>query len=53
MRGSRTLTLYLVAAAVYVALGVAVPELLLSWIVGVAYLLIAVWLVPALARRVR
>jgi hypothetical protein len=50
---TRTLAGYLVAAAVYVALGVILPELLLSWIVGVAYLLVAVWLVPALARRVR
>ena len=50
---TRTLAAYLVAAAVYVALGVILPELLLSWIVGVAYLLVAVWLVPTLARRVR
>jgi hypothetical protein len=49
----KTLLGYLAAAAVYVALGVILPELLLSWIVGVAYLLVAVWLVPALARRVR
>ena len=49
----KTLLAYLAAAAVYVALGVILPELLLSWIVGVAYLLVAVWLVPALARRVR
>jgi hypothetical protein len=51
--GARTLAAYLAAAAVYVALGVILPELLLSWIVGVAYLLVAVWLVPAVARRVR
>jgi hypothetical protein len=51
--GSRTLAAYLLAAAVYVALGVVLPELLLSWIVAVAYLLVAIWLVPALARRVR
>jgi hypothetical protein len=49
----KTLLGYLAAAAVYIALGVIVPELLLAWIVGVAYLLVAVWLVPALARRVR
>jgi hypothetical protein len=51
--GSRTLVAYLAAAAVYVALGVALPELLLSWIVAVVYLLVAMWLLPALARRVR
>ena len=50
--GARTLATYLAAAAVYIALGVILPELLLSWIVGVAYLLLAVWLGPALARRV-
>ncbi len=49
----KTLLAYLAAAAVYIALGVILPELLLSWIVGVAYLLVAVWLVPALVRRVR
>jgi hypothetical protein len=48
----KTLLAYLTAAAVYIALGVIVPELLLSWIVGVAYLLVAVWLVPTLVRRV-
>ncbi len=50
---ARPLAAYLLAAAVYIALGVIFPELLLSWIVGVAYLLVAVWLVPALVRRVR
>jgi multidrug efflux pump subunit AcrB len=50
-RTKTTLALYLAAAAVYVVLGVVFPELLLSWIVGVAYLLAAVWLIPALARR--
>jgi hypothetical protein len=51
--GRRALAQYLAAALVYVALGVVVPELLLSWIVGVAYVLVAVWVVPALVRRVR
>ncbi len=44
--------LYSVAAVVYIVVGVLVPEVLLSWIVGVAFLLVAVWLVPALVRRV-
>jgi hypothetical protein len=48
----KTLLGYLVAAAGYIALGVILPELLLSWIVGVAYLLLAVWVVPALVRRI-
>lgn len=49
----RELVLYVAAGAAYVALGVFVPHLLLSWPVGVAFLLVAVWLVPALVRRVR
>jgi hypothetical protein len=49
----RELALYLGAAAAYVLLGVAVPELLFSWIEGAAFLLLAVWIVPALIRRLR
>ncbi|MDQ3889680.1 MAG: hypothetical protein M3312_03900 [Actinomycetota bacterium] len=44
---------YVAAAAVYVALGVFVPQLLLSWPVAVAFLLVAVWVVPELVKRVR
>ena len=44
--------LYGLAAVAYILLGVLVPEVLLSWISGVAFLLLAVWLVPALVRRV-
>jgi hypothetical protein len=40
-----------VAAAVYVAIGVAVTDFLLSFWVGVAYLLLTAWAVPALVRR--
>jgi uncharacterized membrane protein (DUF485 family) len=47
------LALYLGAAAVYVGVGVAVPEVLFSWVTGAVYLLLAVWLVPALVRRFR
>ncbi len=49
----REVALYVVAAALYVAIGVAVPEVLLAWPVGAAYLLVAVWLVPAAVRRLR
>ena len=49
----RTLLLYGVAAAVYIAVGVAFPNFLLAWPVGAAYLLVAVWLLPALVRRLR
>ncbi len=44
-------TLYLLAAAAYIGLGVAIPELLFPWPLGVAFLLVAVWVVPALVRR--
>ncbi|MBD0328920.1 MAG: hypothetical protein ICV64_02300 [Thermoleophilia bacterium] len=51
--GRRTLALYLAAAVVYITLGVFVPEVLFSSLVGIAYLLLAVWVVPALVARVR
>jgi hypothetical protein len=49
----RDLGLYVAAGVAYVALGVAVPELLFSWVEGAAFLLIAVWLLPALLERLR
>ena len=49
----QALLLYLAAAVAYIALGVAVPELLLSWVEGAAFLLLAVWLLPAALRRGR
>jgi hypothetical protein len=42
---------YVLAAAVYIAIGVAVTDFLLSFWVGVAYILVAAWLVPTLVRR--
>jgi hypothetical protein len=44
---------YCAAAAVYIAIGVAYNDFLLSVIVGMAYLVLAVWLVPAAVRRLR
>ena len=51
--GRRELAVYLAAGAAYVALGVAVPELLFAWVVSVGFLLVCVVLVPALVRRLR
>lgn len=45
--------LYLIAGAVYIGLGVAFPVLLYSWVVGAGYLLLAVWVLPALWKRLR
>jgi tetrahydromethanopterin S-methyltransferase subunit B len=42
---------YLLAAAVYIAIGVTVIDFLLSFWVGVAYILVAAWAVPTLVRR--
>jgi hypothetical protein len=42
---------YLLAAAVYVAIGVAVTDFLLSFWVGVAYIVVAAWAVPTIVRR--
>lgn len=47
----RELALYVAAAAVYIALGVAFPDLLLSFFEGAGFLLLAVWIFPALWRR--
>jgi hypothetical protein len=47
----RELALYLAAAVAYIALGVAFPDLLWSWVEGVAFLLVAVWVLPLLIRR--
>ena len=51
--GRRELALYLGAGALYVAIGVNVPEFLFSWVVAAAYLLLCIVALPALARRVR
>jgi hypothetical protein len=45
--------LYLAAGVAYVALGLAVPELLFSWVEGAVFLLLAVWVLPALLERRR
>ncbi len=45
-----SLFLYLAAGAVYVTLGAFFPRVLLSWVEGAGFLLLAVWLLPALAR---
>jgi len=42
---------YVLAAAVYVAIGVAVTDFLLSFWVGVAYIVLAAWAVPTIVRR--
>ena len=51
--GRRELALYLAAGVVYIAIGVAFPEFLFSWIVAAGFLLVTVVLLPALARAVR
>ncbi|MGH3117140.1 MAG: hypothetical protein ACRDQ2_08505 [Gaiellales bacterium] len=47
----KELALYLAAAVAYIALGIAFPDLLLSFFEGAAFLLLAVWIVPAFLRR--
>ena len=41
---------YCLAGAVYVAIGVTVTDFLLSFWVGVAYVLAAAWAIPTLVR---
>jgi hypothetical protein len=47
------LRLYLIAAVAYIALGVAYPPALYSWVEGTAFLLLVVWVLPSLVRRLR
>ena len=47
----RVLLGYIAAAALYVLIGVLVTDFLLSVFVGIAYLLVVAWLVPAAVRR--
>jgi hypothetical protein len=49
----KELALYVATGVTYIALGIAVPELLFSWVEGAAFLLIGVWLLPALLERLR
>lgn len=49
----RPLLPYLAAAVVYIALGVAEPRVLLSWAEGIAFLVVAVWAIPAAYGRLR
>lgn len=51
--GWRELALYLAAGVVYVAIGVAVPEFLFTWVVAAGYLLVCVAALPALVRWLR
>jgi hypothetical protein len=44
---------YCAAAAVYIVIGVIYDDFLLSVVVGIAYLVVAAWLVPGAVRRMR
>ena len=43
---------YAVCGGIYIAIGVAVTDFLLSFWVAAAYILVAAWLVPLLVRRI-
>ena len=49
--GVATLGVYVLSGAVYVAIGVAVTDFLLSFWVAAAYVVLSAWLVPAAIRR--
>jgi hypothetical protein len=51
LRQHGELILYLVAGVAYITLGVFVKQVLALWIEGAAFLLLTVWLLPALVRR--
>jgi hypothetical protein len=44
---------YCLAAAIYIVIGVVYLDFLLSVIVGIGYLVVAAWFVPAAVRRLR
>jgi hypothetical protein len=43
---------YVVASAIYIAIGVTVVDFLLSFWTATAYLLVTAWLIPLVVRRV-
>ena len=49
--GLRIFVGYCLAAAVYVAIGVTVTDFLLSFWVGVAYVLVSAWAIPTAVRK--
>ena len=49
----RVLALHAVVGAAYVTLGVLIPQLLFSWVEGVAFYMVGVWVLPELVRRLR
>ena len=51
--GWRELALYLAAGVAYVAIGVAFPEFLFSWVAAAAYMNGCVVVLPALVRLAR
>lgn len=48
---SRELTVWALAAAIYIAVGVFFVDFMLSVVVAMGYVLLATWLVPAAIRR--
>jgi hypothetical protein len=51
--GRRELALYIAAGIAYMAIGVAVPEFMFTWVVAAGYIILCVVLLPALVRVVR
>jgi len=47
----RSLLVYLAAAAAYLGAGMVEPYLLFTWFGALGFLLVVVWILPALARR--
>jgi hypothetical protein len=51
--GWATLALYCIAGAAYITLSVFIPEAILSWVQGAAFLAVTVALIPLLVSRFR
>ena len=53
LRRYNELILYGAAGVAYITLGIFVKQALAFWIEGAAFLLLAVWILPAVIRRLR
>lgn len=51
--GIGTLALYLMAAVIYIAIGVFFTDFMLASVVALGYLLVVVWILPLVVRRLR
>jgi hypothetical protein len=52
-RDLRAFLVYVAAGVLYIAIGVAYTPFLFAWVTAGAFLLVVLWVVPAIVRRLR